>query len=230
MASPSTPEAAARRRVFSVFLTQGLAGFVVVALMTILRFRDIPLIIERLGPAAPLLILIFFAFALMLSLVKYELTNVIYVSLGITAYMAMLPLLGLVITAWLAVVVAIGSRLLAMAKIGPVTISMDDPPLELVKAFGLFGTYGIPVVAAGALYERLGGEIPTMTATPIVAAKIAVAGIAMIFMNELLMYRPMKSYGYDSEKITQLYFADASIYILSVPYAVVLALAYGEIG
>src|SRR5438105_10025091 len=142
MASLSTPEAAARRRVISVFLTQGLAGLLLVVLMTVLRFREAGVIIDRLGAAAPLLILIFFAFALMLSLVKYELTNVIYVSLGITAYMAMLPLLGGVITAWLAVAVAIGSRVLAMANIGPVTISMDDPPLELVKAFGLFGTYG----------------------------------------------------------------------------------------
>src|ERR1044071_9796818 len=230
MANTSTPEAVARRRIISVFLTQGVAGLLLVAFMSVLRFRETGLIVERLGPAAPLLILIFFAFALMLSLVKYELTNVIYVSLGITAYMAMLPLLGLVIPAWMAVVVAFGSRLLAMAKIGPVIISMDDPPLEIVKAFGLFGTYGIPVVAAGALYERLGGEIPTLHATPVIAAKIALAGIVMIFMNELLMYRPMKSYGYNKEKITQLYFADASIYLLSLPYAVVLALAYGEIG
>src|ERR1043165_7206925 len=230
MANTSTPEAVARRRVISVFLTQGIAGLLLVVFMTVLRFREPGLIVERLGPAAPLLILIFFAFGLMLSLVKYELTNVIYVSLGIRAYMAMLPLLGLVITAWMAVVIAIGSRLLAMANIGPVTISMDDPPLEIVKAFGLFGTYGIPVVAAGALYERLGGEIPTMHATPEIAAKIAPAGLAMIFMNELLMYRPMKSYGYNKEKITQLYFADASIYLLSPPYAVVLALAYGQSG
>jgi len=63
-----------------------------------------------------------------------------------------------------------------------------------------------------------------------VAAKVAIGGVAMIFMNELLMYRPMRSYGYDSEKITKLYLADASIYLLSLPYAVVLALAYGEIG
>jgi len=230
MANKSTPEAVARRRVISVFLTQGIAGFLLVVFMTVLRFRETGLIVERLGPAAPLLIVIFFAFALMLSLVKYELTNVIYVSLGITAYMAMLPLLGIVITAWMAVVISIGSRALAMAKIGPITISMDDPPLEIVKAFGLFGTYGIPVIAAGALYERLGGEIPTMHATQTIAAKIAIAGIVMIFMNELLMYRPMKSYGYDKEKITKLYFADASIYLLSLPYAVVLALAYGEIG
>src|ERR1051326_8038682 len=101
-------------------------------------------------PPPPLLILIFFAFALTLSLVKYELTSLLYVSLGITAYMAMYPLLGMVITAWMAVVIAIGSRILAMARIGPVTISMEDPPLEFIKAFGLFGTYGIPVVAASA--------------------------------------------------------------------------------
>jgi hypothetical protein len=54
--------------------------------------------------------------------------------------------------------------------------------------------------------------------------------MVMIFMNELLMYRPMRSYGYNIEKITKLYSADASIYLLSLPYAVVLALAYGEIG
>ena len=230
MANPSAPEAATRRRVISVFLTQGIAGLILVVTMTVLRLREPALIVERLGSAAPLLILIFFAFALTLSLVKYELTSLIYVSLGITAYMAMSPLLGMVITAWMAVLVAIGSRILAMAKIGPVTISMDDPTLEFVKAFGLFGTYGIPVVVASALYERLGGEIPVLHATPAVAAKIAISGIAMIFMNELLMYRPMKSYGYTGEKITKLYYADASIYLLSLPYAVVLALAYGEIG
>ena len=230
MANTSAPEAASRRRVISVFLTQGIAGLILVVTMTVLRFHEPALVVERLGPAAPLLILIFFAFALTLSLVKYELTSLIYVSLGITAYMAMSPLLGMVITAWMAVLVAIGSRILAMAKIGPVTISMDDPTLELVKAFGLFGTYGIPVVAASALYERLGGQVPALHATPAVAAKIAIGGIAMIFMNELLMYRPMKSYGYNTEKITKLYYADASIYLLSLPYAVVLALAYGEIG
>jgi signal transduction histidine kinase len=230
MANTPAPEAATRRRVISVFLTQGIAGLLLVVIITVLRIRETTVIVERLGPAAPLLILIFFAFALTLSLVKYELTSLIYVSLGITAYMAMFPLLGVVITAWMAVIVAIGSRLLAMAKIGPVTISMDDPPLEFVKAFGLFGTYGIPVVAASALYERLGGEVPAMHASPELAAKIALGGVAMIFMNELLMYRPMKSYGYTSEKITKLYYADASIYLLSIPYAVVLSLAYGEIG
>src|ERR1043166_2509703 len=52
----------------------------------------------------------------------------------------------------------------------------------------------------------------------------------MVFMNGLLLSRPMKSYGYTGEKMTQLYLADASIYLLSLPYAVVLALAYGEIG
>src|ERR1051326_5634510 len=160
MANASAPGAASRRRVIFVFLTQGVAGLLLVTVLTVLRLHDTALVVERLGGAAPLLILIFFAFALTLSLVKYELTSLLYVPLGITAYMAMYPLLGMVITAWMAVVIAIGSRILAMARIGPVTISMEDPPLEFIKAFGLFGTYGIPVVAASALYERLRGEVP----------------------------------------------------------------------
>src|SRR5207253_2022637 len=144
MANTSAPEAASRRRVIYVFLTQGIAGLLLVVTMTVLRFHETALIVERLGPAAPLLIVLFFA-------------------------------------------------------------------------FGLFGTYGIPVVVASALYERLGGEVPVLHATPAVATKIAISGIAMIFTNELLMYRPMKSYGYNTEKITKLYFADASIYLLSLP-------------
>src|SRR6266540_7130643 len=107
MANTSAPEAATRRRVISFFLTQGIAGLLLVVTMTVLRFHEAALVVERLGPAAPLLIVIFFAFALTLSLVKYELTSLIYVSLGITAYMAMFPLLGVVITAWMAVIVAI---------------------------------------------------------------------------------------------------------------------------
>src|ERR1051326_8935481 len=230
MAHASAPGAAPRRRVIFVFLTQGVAGLLLVTVMTVLRLHDTALVVERLGGAAPLLILIFFAFALTLSLVKYELTSLLYVSLGITAYMAMYPLLGMVITAWMAVVIAIGSRILAMARIGPVTISMEDPPLEFIKAFGLFGTYGIPVVAASALYERLGGGAPALHASAAVAAKIAAGGVAMIFWSELVIFGQMKSYGYAGEKMTQLYLADASIYLLSLPYAVVLALAYGEIG
>src|ERR1044071_10040122 len=109
MANTSAPQAASRRRVIFVFLTQGIAGLLLVVVMTALRFHETGVIVERLGPAAPLLILIFFAFALTLSLVKYELTSLLYVSLGITAYMAMYPLLGMVITACMAVIIAIGS-------------------------------------------------------------------------------------------------------------------------
>src|SRR5256885_6292708 len=142
MPNTPAPAAATRRRVISVFLTQGIAGLLLVVAMTVLRIHETALIVERLGPAAPLLLVIFFAFALTLSLVKYELTSLIYVSLGITAYMAMSPLFGMVITAWMAVLVAIGSRIPAMGKICPLTISTDDPPLAVVTAFGLFRTSG----------------------------------------------------------------------------------------
>ena len=230
MPTTTAPESANRRRVFFVFLTQGIAGLIIVVLATVMRWDEMRAVLERLGPNAPLLIIIFIAFAATLSLVKYELTNVIYVSLGITAYMAMFPLLGAVITAWLAVIVSIGSRVLAMHRIGPVSIEMDDPVLEWVKAFGLFGTYGIPVVAACVVYERLGGALPVMSASAGAAARIAIGGVVMIFMNELLMFRPMKSYGYSREKMVKLYTADASIYLLSIPYAIVLTFAYGTAG
>src|SRR2546423_6720011 len=144
MPNTSAPEAASRRRVISVFLTQGVAGLFLVVAMTVLRLHETALIVDRLGAAAPLLLVIFFAFALTLSLVKYELTSLIYVSLGITAYMAMSPLLGMVLTAWMAVVVAIGSRLLAMAKIGPGTISMGGPTPQLGQGLRLFRPYRIP--------------------------------------------------------------------------------------
>jgi len=230
MPTTTAPESASRRRVLYVFSTQGVAGLITVVLTTFFRWDETRAVLERLGPNAPLLIIIFVAFATTLSLVKYELTSLIYVSLGITAYMAMFPLLGAVITSWLAVIIAIGSRVLAMHRIGPVAIEMDDPLVEYVKAFGLFGTYGIPVVAAAVVYERLGGSLPLMTATTGDAARIVAGGISMIFMNELLMFRPMKSYGYSRDKIVKLYAADASIYLLSIPYAVVLAFAYGTAG
>src|SRR2546423_10207682 len=134
MANTPAPAAATRRRVIFVFLTQGIAGLLLVVVMTVLRLHETALIVQRLGPAAPLLSLIFFAFGLILSLVKYELTSLIYVSLGITAYMAMFPLLGVVITAWMAVVIAIGSPPMALAENRPPPNPLDDTAPPVLQA------------------------------------------------------------------------------------------------
>jgi signal transduction histidine kinase len=229
MPSP-TPEAAARRRVISVFLAQGGAGLLLMSWLTWLRQDQVTEVFQGLGDNAPILIAIFVAFAVTLALLKFELTDMIYVSLVLTAFMAFFPLFGGVLTAWMAVLVAAGTRIIGMKQIGPTKISTTDPAIEWVRTFGLFGTYGIPVVAASSLYEYLGGQLPALHATPAAAARIAVCGAFMIFMNNLMMFRVARAYGYSVAKIVKLDSIDASIYLLTVPYAVVTALSYAAIG
>ena len=222
--------ASTRTRVIAVFLTQGLAGLVIMTWLTLLRSDETLRVLAALGPQAPLLIAIFVVFATTLALLKFELTDLLYVALVITAYTAMFPILGLVLSAWIAVFVSIGVRLLALAQIGPVRIARQDPLTDYVKAFGLFGTYGIPVVVAATVYEALGGTFPVAEATAANGARIAAGGIALIITNSLLMFWPQRAYGYSVRKIFSLYAIDTGISFVALPYAVVTALSYGAMG
>ena len=198
MAAPG-PDTA-RRRVISVFLIQGLAGLIVMLWLTWLRHDQTLAILRTLGGDAPILIAIFIIFATTLALLKFELTDLVYIALVITAYMSMFPILGMVLSAWIAVVVSIGTRVLALQQIGPARIARQDPVTDYVKAFGLFGTYGIPIVVASSVYEYLGGAFPVMEATPANAARIAAGGAALILMNSLLMFWPQRAYGYSDRE------------------------------
>ena len=85
----------ARRRTITVFLTQGLAGLLLMLWVTWLRFDQTAVILHRLQPNAagrhrhprsrspPTL-----------ALLKFELTELIFVSLVLTAYTVMIPILG----------------------------------------------------------------------------------------------------------------------------------------
>src|SRR5882672_9267941 len=86
-AMPSFPgsDLNARRRVISVFITQGVAGLAVMIFFTWLRWDQTRIILDQLGPNAPALIVIAAAFTLAMALLKFELTNEIFVSLVITA-------------------------------------------------------------------------------------------------------------------------------------------------
>ena len=220
----------ARRRVILVYLTQGTLALALMLWMTWRQAREATAIVHRLGPDAPILMVILVAFAAALQLLKFELTNVIYVSLGMMAYMTMVPLLGTVLASWMIVGVAIVTRLLGMRDIGPVKVGMQDAPSEYAKTFGLLSTYGIPAVAAGALYGFLGGELPVMHATAAAAAKISAASVALIFTNAVVMFRPQRAYGYSLPKITKLDMIDMSIYLVTVPFVVVMTLSYATIG
>jgi signal transduction histidine kinase len=220
----------ARRRVISVFLIQGLAGLIVMLWLTWLRHDQTVAILRALGDDGPILILIFIVFATTLALLKFELTDLVYVALVIIAYMSMFPILGVVLSAWIAVGVSIGTRLLALHQIGPARIARQDPLTDYVKAFGLFGTYGIPIVVASAVYESLGGVPPVMDANATEAARIAAGGAALILMNSVLMFWPQRAYGYSIQKILKLYLVDAGISFVALPYSIVTALSYGTMG
>ncbi|HYC89160.1 MAG TPA: ATP-binding protein [Thermoanaerobaculia bacterium] len=228
--APAAHPDAARRRVITVFLLQGLTGLLVMAWLTWLRADQTRAILHTLGGDGPILIAIFVVFATTLALLKFELTDLTWVALVIVAYMAMFPLLGIVLSSWIAVAVSIGTRVLALQQIGPAKIARQDPVTDYVKAFGLFGTYGIPVVAAASLYEALGGTFPVLEATPANAARIVAGGAALIVMNSLLMFWPQRSYGFPVDKIVRLYLIDGGISVVALPYAVVTALAFGSMG
>src|SRR5688572_14308160 len=224
------PVSDARRRVISVFLVQGVAGLAVVLWLTWLRRDETVHILRTLGTDAPILIAIFVVFATILALLKFELTDLIFVSLSMTAYFVFAPLLGVVITSWLAVTVAMITRILGMRSIGPTAGIARDRRTELARTFGLFGTYGIPVAFGGTVYGWLGGTVPVSETTVRSSLLIAVCAVVMIATNLLIMFRPARAYGYSLDKIARLDLIDASIYLLTVPYAVVTALAYHAVG
>ena len=229
MLSQRDPDSA-RRRVISVFLIQGLAGLVVMVWLTWLRRDETAAILQALGSDAPILIAIFIVFATTLALLKFELTDLVYISFVITVYMAMFPILGLVLSSWIAVFVSIGTRVLSLLQIGPARIARQDPATDYVKAFGLFGTYGLPVVVASLVYESLGGTVPVTDPTPANAARIAAGGAAVILMNSLFMFWPQRAYGYSIEKILKVYLIDGAMSFVALPYAIVTALSFGTIG
>jgi signal transduction histidine kinase len=220
----------ARQRVIAVFLVQGLAGLLFMVSLTWLRKDQTAAILHALGSDAAILIGIFIVFATTLALLKFELTELVYVSFVIAVYMAMFPLLGMVLSSWIAVFVAIGTRILSLMQIGPARIARQDPLTDYVKAFGLFGTYGVPVVAGAMVFEYLGGTVPVMQATPANAARIAAGGLAIIFMNSLFMFWPQRAYGYSLEKILKVYLVDDAMSLVALPYAIVTALSFGTIG
>jgi signal transduction histidine kinase len=229
MASAREP-GPSRRRVIGVFFGQGLVGLIAMVALTFLRHAETVHVVQTLGGELPILIVIFVLFASALALLRFELTDLVYVALVITAYMAMFPLLGTVLSSWIAVAVSVGTRVLSLQQLGPVKLARQDTLTDYVKAFGLFATYGLPVVVASSVYTALGGAFPALHSTPAEAARIAAGGFALIVTNSLAMFLPQRSYGYSLGKIVHLTFIDAGISLIALPYAVVTALSFGTIG
>ncbi|HVT45222.1 MAG TPA: ATP-binding protein [Thermoanaerobaculia bacterium] len=219
-----------RKRVIPVYLQHGTIGLVLVTFFTIRRLDDTREIVTALGPSGPILIALFFLFSSVLALLKFPLTKQIFVSLVITAYISMVPLLGLVLSSWIAVSAAITTRLIGMMRIGPSKVDMRDPPLEWARTFALFGTYGIPVILATLAYEAIGGTIPLLEPTLAAAGRIALSGIVLILSNNLVVSRVEQAYGYSPAMSLKLAIIDSSIYFVTLPYSILTTLTYGPIG
>lgn len=219
-----------RTQVRNAFLTNGIAGVVLLVGVTLLRQDETSRILVSLGEHGPVLIVVAAIFSALLASLKFELTNVVYVSLVITAYAAMFPLLGAVLSGWIAVLAAMVPRLLAMVDVGPVKANPEDLALEAVKTFGLFGTYGIPVVTASMVYTWLGGEVPLVQPTWRAILNLFIASVTLIVMNTAVMNRVMVAYGYDTRRRLRLAVIDGTILLQTLPFSISVAVCYGALG
>ncbi len=213
-----------------VFLRQGIVGLILLVYLTATRLDEPLRIYRALGPSAPILIAILAVFTCTLALLKFALTDQIFVSFVVTAVFAVFPLLGAVTASWLGVIAAVGSRLLGIARIGPVKISLADPKLEYARTFGLFGTYGIPSVLASFCYELIGGQVPLLTPSVRAAAQIAVCAVIFVLANSTVTGRVEHAFGYPLRTIVRLGLIDSSIYLITLPYSILTTFAYGTIG
>jgi signal transduction histidine kinase len=219
-----------RKRVFHVYLQHGMIGVLVLAGITILRHDEPGRILAELGPGGLWLVAIFFLSSVILSLFKFKLTEEIFVSLAVTTYIAMAPLLGMVISAWIAVVAAAIPRLLGLLQIGPAKSDLRDPAFEWARILALFATYGIPVIAAVGVFERLGGTVPQLTPSLGGAMRICVLALVLVALNNLIVTRVEQALGYSLGTTIKTAIIDTSIYLVTLPYAILTTFAYGTIG
>jgi signal transduction histidine kinase len=219
-----------RKHVIGVYLQHGVSGILALVAATILRHEEPANVIDALGPSGPILIVLFFLFSVILALLKFKLTEEIFVSLAVTVYIAMCPLLGLVLSAWIAVLAAATQRLMGMMRIGPLHVDMRDSALEWARTFALFATYGIPVMAAVMVYESIGGAVPLLQPSGMGALRIFACGVALVLTNNLIVSRVERAYGYSMSTIVKTAIIDTSIYLITIPYAILTAFAYGSIG
>src|SRR5687767_5501709 len=119
-----------RRRVYAVHVQHAVIGALVLVAATIFRREEPAQVLAALGPSGPLLLILFFFFATILALLKFKLTEEIFVSLAVTAYFVMFPLLGMVLSAWIAVASSMVPRLLGVLQIGPSKVDMRDAAFE----------------------------------------------------------------------------------------------------
>lgn len=219
-----------RRKLLTILFVQGSVGVLLFAALVTVRHDDVTTTLRAIGPSAPLLILVLSGFAFALSVMKFKLTERVFVALGLTAATIMLPLLGVILTTLISVLASALSRFLAIRQIGPNKSDLSDPVVDYARMFGQFGTYGIPVMFAGTVYEWLGGHAPVRMATWDAAARIVAAGCALLIANHLVMKQVETAYSYTAGQMLRLSLVDAAIYLTTLPFAFLVTLSFPTLG
>src|SRR5260370_1084269 len=83
---------------------------------------------------------------------------------------------------------------------------------------------------AGTIYVLLGGSAPVLEASWTSAGRITAAGLALLFANHIVMKQVEAAYDYSWEKMLRVTLIDGSIYVLTLPFAVLMALSYPSLG
>lgn len=222
---------APRARRLRLQQSQGFLGLAALIVYTALRPGEPAAALAALGEReGPLVFLLLFAFSGILSLLKFRMTEEIFVSPPVLAIVAAIPILGPVTAAWIAVTVSLATRAMAMAGIGPNRIDMDDPGLQGAHLFGLFGTYGLPMVAAGLTFEALGGTFPVREATMVGAVRLGVVLLVFQLLNQAVMLRVQGALGYSWRTRLHLAFVDTGLYLCGLPFTVLIVWTWLGLG
>ena len=218
-----------RQWTVSLYLAIGATGLLVMLWQTFARAGETARIFRTI-PNATLVIAIFAAFTFAVSMLKFHLSEKIFMSLMLTSCAAMLPILGGVLTAWIVLSCAIISRFLGLHHIGPIKLDRRDPGQEHARIFGQSGVYGIPVFAAAAIYAALGGITPLQSAGVADALRIALTGMSMFFINNVIMSCVSAAYGYSFRKIIRLAVVDQAVHIVALPWSIAMAFSLSSAG
>jgi len=213
-----------RQWTIRVFVVYAITGAAILIWQTVARREETAAILARLDHRWAV-IAIFVAFSLAAGLLKFKLTDKIFVTFLLIDCMAVVPILGGVLAAWIVVGAGTVTRILAVYRIGPIKYDGADPPVEYARIAGQSMIYGIPVLVGAVVYQAMGGAFPLASGTTADAFRIAVSGIVISLANNVVMGFVSLSYGYSLHKIAKISAIDTSIYTVGLPY--VIAMDFG---
>ena len=213
-----------RQWTLRLLVAYGVAGAGLLLWQTMARWDETAAALARVEDA-PFVVAVFIAVALVSAFLRFQLTANLSISFMLANCAAMIPILGGVTTAWISVLAAILARFFSVRGTSPLHFDTHDPPLERARIFAQFMSYGLPVLAATAVYTRAGGATPLVTATVADALRIILVGVVLIAANMVVLSCAALVYGHGSRKSLGAGGMYIVLFPFGFPYAISLAFA-----